>query len=61
VAYAALVEAGRPDLAMSIAWFDEGEAGYLELLDEPADGDAALVEVAQALAIEALARGLVVR
>lgn len=35
VAHAALLEAGRPDLAEMIVWFedDDGDGGYIEVTD----------------------------
>jgi len=59
VAYAALVDAGRPDLATSIVWVDDDGVGYLEAFDELSPSDNALVDRAEQLAHAALAHGLV--
>ena len=50
VAYAALCDAGRPDLALLIVWMDDEPGGYIELLDEVSDADGVLVMRAEQLA-----------
>lgn len=53
VAYWALIEAGRPDLAEIIVWFDEddGNGGYLEVTDHILDEhDWNLVDKAETIA-----------
>ncbi len=53
VAFAALYEAGRSDLALAVAWFDEDETGgYLQPFDEEdlTPDDLAVIERAEAIA-----------
>ncbi len=53
VAYAALVEAGRPDLAQLIVWYDDevDAGGYLEVNDLIlSEDDWALVDKAEVIA-----------
>lgn len=57
VSYGALLEAGRPDLALIAAWFTDDDGSiYIEPLDELEGDDLALVERAERLALEAIAR-----
>ena len=51
VAYAALVDAGRPDLAQLIVWYDDVDGGYLEVNDLVLnEADWALVDKAEVIA-----------
>lgn len=56
VAYAALVEVGRPDLANGIAWFDEDwPGGYLEVNEVIlGEADWALITRAETIARQSI-------
>lgn len=50
VAHAALLEAGQPDLAELIVWFDDDEGGYIEVTDEiVSEDDYVLIDRAETL------------
>lgn len=50
VAHAALMEAGRPDLAELIVWFDDEHGGYIEVTDEiVSEDDYVLIDRAETL------------
>ena len=51
VAFAALMEVGRRDLALLIQWFDDDGDGYIEVNDDIlSEADWALVDKAETLA-----------
>lgn len=51
VAHAALMEAGRPDLADVICWFEDEQGGYIEVADEiMSEDDYVLIDRAETLA-----------
>lgn len=53
VAHAALMEAGRPDLAELIVWFDDEHGGYIEVTDEiMSEADYVLIDRAETLGRE---------
>lgn len=53
VAHAALMEAGRPDLAELIVWFDDEHGGYIEVTDEiVSEADYVLIDRAETLGRE---------
>jgi hypothetical protein len=61
VAHAALMEAGRPDLAELIAWFP-GDGGYLEANDDILDeADWSIISKAETLARASIGMPPIVR
>mgnify|MGYP001769726114 CR=1 FL=1 len=58
VAHAALMEAGRPDLAELIVWFDDEHGGYIEVTDEiVSEPDYVLIDRAETLGREFVGLG----
>lgn len=57
IACGALLEVGRADLALNIAWYDEEPHGYIQPFDDLSLADMALIERAESLALEAIGWG----
>lgn len=58
IAHAALMEAGRPDLAALISWFEDEHGGYIEVTDEiVSETDYEVIDRAETLARQVIGLG----